>query len=363
MHEVVVAAGVVWDRERRVLLGARGAEGPFAGFWEFPGGKVEVGESPQAAVARELREELGIEVTEGAITPWVVRTHEYPHGTVRLFFFQVWEWRGEPQARVHRALAWVRPEEGGVAPLLPANAPVLAALTWPEYMVISDAAAGLESGREQGWSEALARWERRVALAAAEGRVVAQVREPPALGVKRLRELVHHARAAGAVRVVVNGEMRWATEAGADGAHWSAARARGYWERRERGEDPRERGRLWLGVSVHHEGERAVALAVGADYWVVGPVQPTLSHPGANALGWEGFAALVGEAPVPVYAIGGLRGEDLSRVRAAGGHGVAAIRGWEEKGDLTLRGERAKRRGQDEREAERDRGVPDRSRR
>ncbi len=121
-----VAVGLVFDRDGRVLLGQRPAGKPYAGWWEFPGGKLEAGESVAAALARELHEELGIEVRSSQ--PWIVREHSYPHARVRLHFRLVFDWTGEPVAREGQAFGWTRPDAIDRKPLLPATEPILSML-------------------------------------------------------------------------------------------------------------------------------------------------------------------------------------------------------------------------------------------
>ncbi|MCL4745340.1 MAG: NUDIX domain-containing protein [Burkholderiaceae bacterium] len=118
-----VAVGVVSRADGSVLLGQRVAGKPYAGWWEFPGGKVEPGETIAQALARELDEELGLEVP--ASFPWVVREFSYPHARVRLHFRRVFDYAGEPRAREGQAFAWVRSDTRvECAPLLPATVPV-----------------------------------------------------------------------------------------------------------------------------------------------------------------------------------------------------------------------------------------------
>ncbi|WP_257757150.1 NUDIX domain-containing protein [Burkholderia glumae] len=117
-----VAVGVLVRPDGRYLLAQRPAGKPYEGYWEFPGGKLEAGESVEAALARELHEELGISVT--ACRRWHTLEHDYPHAYVRLFFCKVTDWDGEPHNREGQALAWqALPVD--VAPLLPAALPVL----------------------------------------------------------------------------------------------------------------------------------------------------------------------------------------------------------------------------------------------
>ena len=119
---VDVAVGVLIDSAGRFLLTSRPQGKVYAGYWEFPGGKLEAGESVEQALRRELHEELGIAI--GATQPWKVELMDYPHARVRLHFCKVFEWSGEFQMRERQAMAWqtlpVR-----VAPLLPGTVPVL----------------------------------------------------------------------------------------------------------------------------------------------------------------------------------------------------------------------------------------------
>ena len=117
-----VAVGVLIDPEGRFLLTSRPEGKVYAGYWEFPGGKVEPGESVVQALRRELNEELGI--TIGAAQPWQVELVDYPHARVRLHFCKVFEWTGEFDMREGQAMAWqTLPVQ--VAPVLPGTVPVL----------------------------------------------------------------------------------------------------------------------------------------------------------------------------------------------------------------------------------------------
>jgi 8-oxo-dGTP diphosphatase len=133
-----VAAAVI-ERAGEFLLAQRPEGKPYPGYWEFPGGKIEPGEDAREALARELREELGIVVREA--TPWITRIYAYTHATVRLHFFRVASWEGEPQPLEDQAIRWQMVGATDVSPMLPANAPVIAALALPAVMIISDVAA------------------------------------------------------------------------------------------------------------------------------------------------------------------------------------------------------------------------------
>lgn len=126
MDHVDVAAGVLCDSSGRVLIAERLGGGPFHGLWEFPGGKIDTGESAPQALSRELAEELGIEVT--ACSSFMNLRHEYDDRIVTIEFFIVSEWNCRPIGREGQELRWVTADSLDAAELLPANVPVVAAL-------------------------------------------------------------------------------------------------------------------------------------------------------------------------------------------------------------------------------------------
>jgi len=296
-----VAAAVIERPDGEFLLACRPEGKPYPGYWEFPGGKIEPGEDPRAALDRELQEELGIRVREA--TPWITRVYAYTHATVRLHFFRVTAWDGEPQPLEDQAIAWQRIESPDVSPMLPANTPVLAALALPAVMVVSNAT-------ETGFDA----WSLKLSAQVLGERLLVQIREK-GLEPQRVQFLLSRALTRGTpfgALVVVNSDCgAWPQ---ADGVHLTA---KALMEA-----SARPAGRV-VGASCHDEREVAHAAALGLDYIVVGPVKATASHPGAALLGWEGFAALVQGSPVPAYAIGGLTRADLAEARRHGAHGVA----------------------------------------
>jgi 8-oxo-dGTP diphosphatase len=127
MNHFHVAAGILRDASGRVLITERLCDGPFNGLWEFPGGKIAVGEDPREALKRELLEELGIEI--GGASAYMRLHHEYPDRTVDLEFFLVTRWEGDPSGLEGQGIRWVVPAELNPTELLPADEPVLAALS------------------------------------------------------------------------------------------------------------------------------------------------------------------------------------------------------------------------------------------
>jgi 8-oxo-dGTP diphosphatase len=302
---VRVAAAILHRGDGKVLLAQRLPGTPYSGYWEFPGGKLEPGESARDALLRELEEELGIVVTRAA--PWLTQRYDYPHAHVELEFFRVFEWQGEPHGRDGQAIAWQRPTAIEVAPLLPANAPVLRALALPAVYAISMA-------EDLGEMAFLAR--ARVAFDA--GLKLIQLREK-SFAPERLRALADKLLSISApygARVLLNGDANTARELSCAGVHWTAARLLA----------ARARPDMLCAASTHDAAELAQAAKLGVDFVVLGPVSETPTHPNARPLGWQRFAELAAGSPMPVYALGGLSPADLDIAIAHGAHGVALRR-------------------------------------
>ena len=132
-----VVAGIILNGQGEYLLSSRPAGKPYAGYWEFAGGKVEAGENETAALQREFEEELGIRIH--AAVPWLCRVHSYEHARVRLRFYRVAadQWSGDIQAREGQTWSWQKAGDFTVSPMLPANGPLLKALSVPTELALS----------------------------------------------------------------------------------------------------------------------------------------------------------------------------------------------------------------------------------
>ena len=295
---VDVSAGILVRADGAVLFAQRPASKVYAGYWEFPGGKVEPGESYRVALDRELHEELAIEVRTAY--PWLTQVFSYPHATVRLHFFRVLDWLNEPQAREHQALAWTRLESVKLEPMLPANSPILRSLRLPHEYAISDVA-------QRGEAAFFAALERRLAA----GLRMVQLRDrdvDPAGSTRFAQGVVERCRAAGA-QVLVDGDAALAGAVGADGVQLEAATL---------GKLAQRPDCALVGATCASRAELELASRIGADFAVL------------RSDGWPRFAALVADLPLPVYAAGGLRAADLVSAWAHGAHGLAMTRGsWE----------------------------------
>ena len=125
---VLVSAVALVDADGRVLLAQRPVGKPLAGLWEFPGGKVNPGETPEMALIRELSEELGIDVAASCLAPFTFASYTYPDFHLLMPLYICRKWSGIPMAREGQRLAWVRPDRIGDYPMPPADPPLVAML-------------------------------------------------------------------------------------------------------------------------------------------------------------------------------------------------------------------------------------------
>ena len=307
-----VAVGVLVRDDGSFLLAQRPDGKPMAGWWEFPGGKVEVGESVFEALVREFDEELGLHIV--AAHPWVQRVVAYPHATVRLHFWRSFGagrgWHGEPQSREGQAFRWERIDAPTTEPWLEGARPLKRWLRLPATYAISAAST-------MGVAAFVAALDRRLAAGPI---ALLQVREP-SLDAAAFAALFDQVRArctAHGVRLVINSVHGDAFRERADGVHLTA---------RDLMASATKPADAWCIASCHSRAEIDHAARLDLDAVVLGPVLPTASHPGQAGLGWDHFAGLADGAGLPVYAIGGLRADDLPTAIASGAHGIAMIRG------------------------------------
>lgn len=300
-----VACAVVQRPSGEVLLAQRPAGKIAAGWWEFPGGKIEPGEPPRAALDRELEEELGIRSVHAR--PLIRFRHAYSNRIVFLDTWLVTEYEGEPHGREDQSFVWTSPATLHDWPqALPTVAPSVRALLLPAHYVFTRPDASVDR---------LLR-----GLKTLPGGALLRLRLPALDDASYddcARTLLPAVRAAG-LRLVLDRAPARARDLGADGWHASAAVLRRLGGRAAEGPP------MQL-ASCHSAEELRGAGAAGFDAAVLGAVNATSTHPGEPGMGWAGFASAAQYAGLPVYAIGGVGPADLDRVFAAYGQGVAGI--------------------------------------
>ena len=301
-----VVCAVIQKPDGEFLLAQRPAGKVYQGYWEFPGGKVEPGEGVAAATARELHEELGINVAESF--PWLTRKFSYPHAHVRLHFRRLTRWQNVPRSRENQAFEWQRVENITVTPLLPANGPILEALALPTIY-------GITRAKELGEVEML----RRLEAALSNGLRLIQVREKD-WAPEKIHAFANQAISLAGqfgAKILINSDLGLARELKADGIHLTARQLLSASEKPDV---------ELCGASCHNVEELEKAEQLGLNFVVLGSVLATASHPGGPTLGWDRFAELAQNYSLPIFALGGLTEQHRETALRCGAHGVAMVR-------------------------------------
>ncbi len=306
---IQVAVGCLVN-DGKVLIGQRLARQSFAGQWEFPGGKIEAGESPLQALTREFMEETNLLTTDWQ--PLI--SYPWDHGDiqVQLQVFVGHQFSGELHAHEGHDFDWCPIAELDQRAMLVANRGIVRALQLPSRYMIS--------GSFHDQQDAL----QRIKAALHDGIKLVQLR------AKSLEKTEFIALAKAALplchgqgaKLLLNAKAEWLAEVPqADGLQLASTAIMGLTER------PIASDKL-LAVSTHNEMEIAKALELGADFILLSPVKETSSHPGEPGLGWHKFAEMAANVPVPIYALGGMNEADLTDAKMYGAQGIAAISGY-----------------------------------
>lgn len=308
MKRVHVAAAVIRGADGRILIARRADTQHQGGLWEFPGGKVEAGETVSVALSRELKEELGIGVT--AARPLIKVQHDYPDKQVLLDVWEVSSFTGEPHGAEGQPLAWVNPRDLMNYQFPQANQAIVAAARLPDqYLITPD---GLETPELlRGLQKAIAGGIKLVSLRAPNGY------DP------KYRDLAVDATGlcAGKAQLMLKGPLEWLGDFPSAGWHLTAAQLRKYAPKGR----PLAKDR-WLAASCHNAEELALAEQMDVDFVTLSPVLPTPTHSDTAPLGWEQAQQLIEGFSKPVFVLGGLGPADRQQAWEIGAQGIAGIR-------------------------------------
>ena len=316
-----VVLGVVYNGARDKVLLTRRARGAHLGdMWEFPGGKVQAGEAALVALERELHEEVNIEV--GDCTPLISFNYDYPDRSLHFRVWKIHDWSGEVTGKEGQETRWVDVSSLSAQDFPAANKGIVNACRLaPLYLITPDLDnyPPAVTNQLQGYLTA--------------GVKLVQFRsKDPRQHRPGLLGMIDACRRHGA-ELIVNATPGLALEVGAAGVHLNSKRLRELTER------PLPAG-SWVAASCHDPEELHHAVAVGVDFCVLSPVRkPTGKH--GIALGWDRFAELADELPIPVYALGGMKLSDLHQARQHGAQGIALISDVWDRADAVARLTRA----------------------
>ena len=303
-----VAVGVMVDERGRVLISQRPQASHQGGLWEFPGGKLEPGESVQQALQRELHEELDIVINLSNCFPLKKLKYHYPEKSVLLDVWSVMNFSGRPRGKEGQKVKWMPINQLAAESFPCANLEIIKALQLPDQIGITGKVESLEDFSCK-LEELLARNVKLV-----------QMRQPSlrpdefALWAECAQALCEKNQA----RLLVNTSCEEFNKTSAHGLHLNAQRLLQLESRPVTAEQ-------LLGASCHSENELLHAQKIGVDFALLSPVLKTMSHPNNKPLGWDRFREMAALVSMPVYALGGMAGRQLPLARRAGAHGIASI--------------------------------------
>lgn len=299
-----IAIGVIADNNGRILIALRRKDVPQGGLWEFPGGKVVVGESVEQALIRELKEELTITVQQ--ITPLIKIRHRYADSQVLLDVWRVVCFSGQVRANEGQQIQWVLPEQLCTYSFPNANHTIINALRLAdEYAILKSAEVDVLVNQLN------------VLLATGVTLIQARIKDLSESAVLCFfKQAMPLCRAKGAL-LFVNSGVNGADKVKADGLHLTTldllART------------SRPGHYAWVAASCHNQFELQHAQAIGVDFVVLSPVLSTTTHLDTQPMGWMQFRQLTDATNLPVFALGGLKKTDKTTAKMAGAQGLSGV--------------------------------------
>ena len=319
MKNLSVTAGLIVNARGEYLLAQRPRGKAHEGLWEFPGGKIEAGEDAASALARELKEELDLELVSSE--PHGVYTHvdEKQQLVLTLTVLRVSEWLGNPIGLEGQAHRWVSPARIHRLQMLSADRPIALELGLPDTLLITpEPPAPGSSAARRIWLSALER-----SLAQGHKLVLLRIKQSPLLAQHAIAALARDLAKQHGAEIMLQDDAelceRW--RFGGVSLTLKALSQKSPGRNKKRTLPPE----LWLSASCHSEAELSLASTLGCDFATLSPVLPTSSHPGAPTLGWPRVAEYLSAQTMPVFALGGLVEADLAAAKAVGAWGIAGI--------------------------------------
>ena len=299
-----VAVGVIKNAEGNILISLRHSSSHQGGLWEFPGGKVEQCETVQQALARELKEELGIVVSSSA--PLIKINHEYDDIKVLLDVWLVTDFSGEGKGLEGQQITWVASEQLSTYSFPEANYPIISAAQLPhEYAIVNS------SNVDNALNDLQAVLNRGVRLI--QARVKALSEHDTRFFFQRAIPLCKEKNAC----LLVNSAVNYKGDKMEIGLHLTSSDLMSLKQK--------PIGYIWVAASCHNIKELHQAEKMGVDFIVLAPVLPTQTHPDAKPLGWEHAEDLIDNINIPVFVLGGMKTTDLAMAQKIGAQGIAGI--------------------------------------
>lgn len=305
---VHVVVGVMYNASGQILVARRLDHVHQGGKLEFPGGKVEQGESVSYALAREFKEELGVEIDTTSIKPLICLTHHYPDKAVKLDVWEIAEFEGEPSGQEGQPIHWLSKSELKPCDFPAANAPIISALNLPDALMVTP---------DVSFEYAITELPQRIQSSGVTHCIV----RLPSLTLEEYSQVWATLKThidTTAVELIVHQHVALAILDKAS-LHLPSHQLNVL----SKADCPEW---LRLSASVHSHSQQEKAEELGARFTVFGSVKSTPSHEGEHGVGWSAFNDVTRSAYIPVYAIGGMTKQDIATARLQGGQGVAGIR-------------------------------------
>jgi len=321
-HDVLhVAVGVIRNNKNQVLLSRRPANVHQADLWEFPGGKLESGETVRQALSRELNEELALTVKSAK--PLIKIYHDYEEHSVLLDVWQINSWdmssaddRGQ-QGQEGQKIEWVDISSLGARDFPAANRAIIKSVQLSNFYLICPEPEADKKNYINKFKACISAGVRLFQLRFSENSYYDRHEDL----IVELLELCKSSRS----RLLINSLPDYAVKIGAHGVHLNSERLLQFYER------PLDE-KFLVSASCHNSTELEHACKIDVDFAVLSPVNKTSSHESAKPLGWDKFKNLVEPVNIPVYALGGMRADDMKKFCEFGAQGVSVLSGvWNQK--------------------------------
>jgi len=299
-----VAVGVIKDNSGNILISLRHDKAHQGGLWEFPGGKVEVGESVKQALKRELQEELDITVEQ--LSPLIQIKHQYTDLNVLLDVWTISEFSGQAKGCEGQDIKWVKHHELSDYAFPEANIPIITAAKLPTEYAILNAENGVDCVKklEQILDNGIKLIQARIKLLSSTE-------------VNRFIQLAMPLCQQHGALLLINSAVKNINNLKVDGLHLTST------DLMKLTKSPIDY--CWVSASCHNQQELKHAEKIGLDFVVLAPVLATQTHPDTEPLGWGAFKVLVDSVNLPVFALGGMQKKELPFVQSIGAQGIAGI--------------------------------------
>ena len=317
-----VALGIIRNKKKQVLLSQRSSGVPHGGLWEFPGGKLKPGETTERALARELKEELGL-IVKSAKPLIKIQHHdlEYSGQPLVLDAWDINDWQKENEiyGREGQVIRWVYCNALDTYNFPRANKAIIKAVQLPAFYLICPEPDGAKANYIETIEKCLSAGVKLLQLRFKNDKSY----EKYSALIRQLAEICHSKNA----KLLINSTPENAIKQRFQGIHLSSTKLMQLTKR------PLN-AKYWIGASCHNAGELKHAQDIGVDFAVLSPVKITPSHRNAEPIGWHQFGSLVKQTKTPVYALGGMQPEDLKIAKREGAQGISVLSGVWNANDL-----------------------------